>query len=262
MSFWDFISSWPLWFQIMFVVIVLVNIFFIIKRGIDFKKGKISFKIGYGRKSNKDDEEDDEENKDKKETPGNPHKGCPYSRDILLLLNEFYKLMSEKWNILYVQQMQSQLNFAELRSEQVKLAFQKKYLELLEEKGIKTGISSPQYLTYQLLLKENIRQMLKIYKDAFRDNHFDGMGEKDFSMYLNDKVDLIVAQGINLFNDNYCSGGLITRDELHVKNSELVPKIKEVIVDIFQYAREIVRQNEIKVKEIDEKVNSLVNKYI
>ena len=244
MSFWDFILTWPIWIQILSVILLILFLFLVIKNGIDISKGK--FKISIGEKHEHSKEE-------------SPHKNCPYSRDIVILLNDLDKLRSERWQLLYIEKTRDQMNYAEQKAEQAKAVLQRKYLSILAEKNIPQVVSSSSFIAYQIVLKNASFEILRALRQSFRENHFDEMGEKDFSNFVTDKVDYILSYGTDLLNSLYFFHDDVTREELYNKNTEIVPKLREIAVDVFDSARKISMDNKVKIMALDEKMDKILN---
>ena len=244
MSFWDFVVTWPVWIQILSIILLILFLFLIVKNGIDISRGK--FKISIGEKHEHSKEE-------------SPHKNCPYSRDIVILLNDLDKLRSERWQLLYIEKTRDQMNCAEQKAEQAKAALQIKYLSILSEKNIPQVVSSNSFLAYQIVLKAAYFEVLRLLRQSFREDHFDEMGEKDFSNFVTDKIDYILSYGTDLLNNLYFFQEDITREELYNKNMDIVPKLKEIAVDVFDSARKISMENKVKIMAIDEKMDKIIN---
>ena len=247
MSFWEFVLSWPVWLQILSSIFLILFLFLVVKSGVDISRG--NFKIRIGKKNISNEEE-------------SPHKGCPHSRDILILLNELDKLRFEKWNLAYIEKTRDQMNYAEQKVEQAKAILQRKYLSILTEKNIPQVVSSRSFIAYQIILKNVSFEILRIMRQSFRENHFDEMGEKDFSNFLSDKIDYLISCGTDLLNNLYFLHDDITREELYTKNIDLVPKLKEIAVDIFDNARRASIEIRVKIMAIDEKIEKTLKLYI
>lgn len=129
MSFWDFILAWPLWVQVFSVGMLALFLFLIIKNGLDISRGNFNIRIGKGRGSKGE----------------SPHKNCPYSRDILILLNDLDKFRYERWHFIYIEKTRDQMNYAEQKVEQAKAILQRRYLAILSEKEIAQVVSSPSF---------------------------------------------------------------------------------------------------------------------
>jgi uncharacterized protein YutD len=151
------------------------------------------------------------------------------------------------------------MNYAEQKAEQAKAVLQRRYLSILSEKNIAQVVSSSSFIAYQIVLKNASFEILRVLRQSFRENHFDEMGEKDFSNFVTDKVDYILSYGTDLLNSLYFFHDDITREELYNKNMEIVPKLKEIAVDVFDSARKISMDNKVKIMAIDEKMDKILN---
>lgn len=246
MSFWDFILAWPLWVQVFSVGMLALFLFLIIKNGLDISRGNFNIRIGKGRGSKGE----------------SPHKNCPYSRDILILLNDLDKFRYERWHFIYIEKTRDQMNYAEQKVEQAKAILQRRYLAILSEKEIAQVVSSPSFLVYQMILKNASFEVLRLLRQSFREDHFDEMSEKDFSNFVTDKVEYLLSFGTDLLNNLYFFHNDISREELYTKNLEIVPKLKEIAVDVFDSARKLSLDNKVKIMAIDEKMDKILNAYI
>ena len=170
MGFWSFIGSLPLWFQILFAVMILVIFIFMVFKGIEIKRGRIRIKIN----------KKDGVKKDKI----SPHENCQYAPEVLVNFSELDKLKFEKWTVIYLDQLRDQMNYARQKCEQIRVLLQQKYISLLESKKISEIISSDSFCIYQLILRVGTEELLEIIRDSFRENHFDSMDEKQFSIYV------------------------------------------------------------------------------
>jgi hypothetical protein len=237
----------PNWFQIMFsiflIVAVIVLIIVAIKKGISIKaKGKI-FNIG----GIKDEA---------------PHKNCPFSKDVVTLLNSTQKIIQEKQFIIYVQQIRDQMNFAEQKLDQIRNLLHRSYLKKLEKKEITDLVSSNSFCSYRSVLLEVQNTMLTHMRHYFKENHFNDLSELGFSNYIENKIEFLKNESTNLLNQFYFYKKDISREELYVLNKEIEGKISELFKEIFIMARILSIENDLKLQEYDNKLQRLIDTYI
>ena len=244
MNFWDFLSSWPLWFQIILSSMTILLLFFIVREGLEISKGKIKLRIG--KKINN-------------LCRRFPHKNCHNARDIMLIINELDFLKMEKWHIENIDQIRIQMNYAEQKTEEAKSVLQQTYLNALIEKNVVQAASSKSYLAYQIILHVLMYRILEKLRISFLENHFYEMTEKDFTLYLNDKVSFLLGYGSSIFNELYFIYDDLTREEFYKKNQSAFPKFAEIVIDVYRNARKVSLENKSKIIEIDSKINIILN---
>ncbi len=251
----EWLASLPFWFQISFgliatsaivyALISLVRILVqVLKSGFDLRSGDSSLVVGSAHKIK------------------SPHSSCKNRSDIVLLLHETDKILYEKYSLKCVEQIRTQMNYAEQKIDQIRSSLQLLYLELLEKKGITKVVGSISYNFYRLVLKEVQIEILKKYRQAFRENHFDEMTEIAFMGYTNDKFDFFRSETIEIMNNLYFYEEDISREELFKELQSHMPRLKEMFVEIFQSARQISLDFKIKLLECDERLQRLVDKYL
>jgi hypothetical protein len=154
------------------------------------------------------------------------------------------------------------MNYAEQKADQIRAYMQAMYLKLLESKGIASVVGSTSYSCYRLLLKDLMTELLKEIRQSFRENHFIDMQEGIFNKYMSDKFDFFRSTATELINQLYFYEADIAREELYSYNMDNIQKIREYFYDVYIQAREISLEYRKKQKELDEKLEKLLEKYL
>lgn len=231
--------------------VIIKIIYQAIKLGIKWRSGEDSIEIG----------SDTSITKKKIKFKESPHKDCVHNKDIILLIHESNKIQYEKLYILHVEQLRDQMNYAEQKSDEIKYYMLSLYLKLLEDKGITGIVGSLSTNCYRLLLKDIVNEILKDVRQAFRENHFIDMNEISFNRYAADKFEFIKSRTSELLNQNYFYEEVITREELYTYNIKNIEKIRELIFQVFMHAKEVAINYKQKERELDEKLQKLLEKY-
>jgi hypothetical protein len=191
-----------------------------------------------------------------------PHATCKNRSDIIILIHETDQILHEKYSLKYVEQVRSQMNYAEQKIDQIRSHLQLIYINLLEKKGLEKIVGSTSYNFYRLVLREAQTELLNNYRQSFRENHFDQMSELVFTNFINNKFDFFRSETIEVMNNLYFYEEDITREELFKELQSHMPRLKEMFVEIFQSARQISLDYKIKLLECDERLQRLVDKYL
>ncbi len=246
------LQNLPIWFQILFSIMVFIVfdfvLFFILKKGIKLNLKEKSMIIG-GKTGSENE-------------PVNPHKQCPYNKDIVILLNETNKILQNKFYITYVKQMRDQMGYAEVKTDQIRFLAQKVYLHKLEEKGIEDLIESVSYSSYRSILIQIQDIILKYLRDFFRQNHYANLSEQAFKNYVRTKIDFLKGETTDLFNTLYFYKEDISREELYELNKVAVSQAIPIMNDVFEMARLISIEVSLENKEHDKKLDVLIKDYI
>jgi len=258
----SWLTTLPLWFQLSFAIISFLGIIFMIgviikiiyqaiKLGIKWRSGENSIEIG----------SDTSITKKKIKFKESPHKDCVHNKEIILLIHESNKIQYEKLYILHIEQLRDQMNYAEQKSDEIKYYMLSLYLDLLETKSINSVVDSISTNCYRLLLKDISNEILRDIRQAFRENHFIDMNEISFNRYINDKFEYIKSKASELLNQNYFYEEVITREELYTYNIKNLERIRELIFQVFMHAKEVAINYRQKERELDEKLQKLLEKY-
>ena len=245
------LSSLPVWFQIVFSIVfgfsILYFVFLAIKKGIKIKTKDNALSIGNG--------ESVEEYK-------SPHASCPHSKDIIILLNESFRLMQEKFYIQYTQKLKDQMNFAEQQIDQIRSLFQRAYLRELEKRGVKSLVDSCSYLAYRTTLFEIQNYVIIHIRQSLRENHFNEMSNTAFDNYIDNKFEFIKSSVTDLLNKLYFYKEDITREDLYDINQSIIPDIRSLFVEMFKTVKQIAIDYDMKLNELDAKLAQLIGKYV
>jgi len=245
----------PSWFQITFTIIVFITFLYvlasavlpIIKRGFTFKNGEKLF--SFGSNSSKD-------------ICSQGEGKCPFRKDLLIFLNESSKLFQEKHTIVFVSQIKDQMNYAEQKTDQIRLKLHSIYLSELRSKGAADIVQSNSFIAYKYILRDIQKEILARLRYFFRENHFDALSESDFKNYINGKFEYLVSELSGMLNDVYYNKELISREDLYKLNMEYLSDIKPFVVEIFQHSRSVSIDYRLKILELDEKMDNLVKRFI
>lgn len=251
----EWLAQLPLGIQIFIIIVILASLLYVIinvlQRGIIVSKNNTKLIIG-------------EHNGQKKQYTS-PHAQCPHSRDIVILLNNIQKILDKKYILIYKEQMQMQMNYAEQKCDELRITFQKFIIEELEKHIKDPNILQLNIIVIKLMLKDIENHILTILRSSFRSNHFDETNEKDFTIYVEEKSQYIIAQIQNLLFDLqiYTEGSMVKLIKLIMINSATInTKIQNATIDIFQYARTLAIDNKVKLLSYDEEIDKILKQYI
>lgn len=257
----NWLSQLPQWFQITFVFILYIMcicvilailvplIKSLIKKGITIKKGENSFVFG-----------GDETALRICKNQGSEF--CPFRKDLVIFLNESAKLFNEKHTITFVTQIKDQMNYTEQKLDQIRMKLHSIYLSELRASGASILVQNNSFIAYKYLLRDIQREILNKFRYFFRENHFNELSENDFTTYINSKFEYLVSELTDALNDMYYDDEFVTRERLYDLNTDYIPEIKPFIVEIFKYVRNVSIEYNLKLLELDEKIDLLVKKFI
>ena len=191
-----------------------------------------------------------------------PHKNCPHKRDILIILAEHSELIQQKSNIELVLRLKTQMNYADGAIQTMRSKLQSLYADKLTELEIKDVGSSQSYKTYHIVLTNMAEIFITKIRQAFLNNGFDRLNEKDFKEYFENRFNYFKGEFIDIMNNLYLYEEDINLGYLCIINAEHETELKESIRKIFDKARDIAIDFNVKLLEIDEKKEKLINKYI
>lgn len=246
---------------IAFVIVLLVAI----KTGIHIGSKDKLIKIGKVTEEIKKKEGEEESQISKKEYDKlnkTPHSVCPHSRDILIVINEANKIWEQKQYIIRYDQMKTQMNYAEQKCDQLRTILQKVYLSELEKQGMEKIFNCLSFGIYKLIIKELENQFLHIIRRSFHENHFDELNEKDFDNFSEDKSNYILAKMREILIDLYFYEENISLERIMELQKKEIEKIKNIVEDIFKYARSVAIDNKVKLLELDERLDNIIKKFI
>ena len=191
-----------------------------------------------------------------------PHKLCPHKRDILIILTEHSELVQQRSNINLTLRLKQQMNYADGAIQVLRSKLQSIYADKLNEIGIKDVSSSISYKSYHLVLEDMADIFITIIRQAFLNNGFDQLNQKDFIEYTENRYNYFKSEFIDMLNSLYFYEQDINLGFLCIINGEHEDKLKAMFIKIFDKARDIAIDFNVKLLAIDEKINVLINKYI
>jgi len=190
-----------------------------------------------------------------------PHANCQYSKDIPILISEVEHLNMEKWNCIEKIKPKLQMNYAMQKLDQLRSYMTRLYIEELA-KTTTDVIGNLSVNVYRLILRDIQNNILATLRNAFRDDEFDVISERNFENYFDDKMDFILSEMLEMLDDNYAYETDINRTKLQTLNNTAEPKIREIFKDIFVHARMVSLDTNVKVLEYDERKQILYDKYL
>lgn len=252
------LSHLPQWFQILFSVFILILFIYVLittilplfKKGVTFKNGDKLILFGNSQPNTL------------AVCTNQGGESCPFRKDLLLFLNESTRLLNERYTILFVNQIKDQMNYTEQKLDQVRMKLHGIYLSKLKDKGATVLVQNKSFVAYKYILRDIQKDMIKLFRYFFRENHFCELNELEFTNYITSKFEYLASELTDALNDIYYDDEHITREELHEYNKEYILDIKPFIVEIFQYARSVSIDYKVQLLEIDEKIDNLVKRFI
>lgn len=246
----EWLMQLPVWVQIVFALIILgcfIYVFInLLRAGFSFTKNNTSISFG----------------SEKKYLP--KHANCPHAKDIIIVLNETQQVLHQKYIVEYKEQMQTQMNYAEQKADQIRMLFQKIAVDELE----KLDEADPKILQLniflvRLMFREIENNVLALFRTSFRINHFDEMSEKEFGIFCGEKADFIIAQINEMFSNLHTYHNMIAASRLiETVFNPIRNKLAESVVDVYQNARSVALDNKVKLLAFDEKIDRIMKKYI
>lgn len=246
----EWLMQLPIWAQIIFGLIILGCFIYVfinmIKAGFSFTKNNTSISFG----------------SEKKYVP--KHANCPHAKDIIIVLNETQQVLHQKYIVEYKEQMQTQMNYAEQKADQIRMLFQRIAIDELEKmEDTDAKILQLNIFLVRLMFREIENNILAILRTSFRINHFHEMSEKEFGIFCNEKADFIVSQINDMFSNLHTYHNMIAASKMiDVVFNPIKNKLTDAVIDIYQNARAVALDNKIKLLAYDEKIDRIVKKYI
>jgi hypothetical protein len=241
----------PFWFQLMFafiaLAIIVVAFFILLKTGVIVTKDGKGWGFSIGGKK-------------KKEIASNPHQECPHIKDVILVMAEVMRLTHEKFIIADKLKIKNQMNYAEQKLDQMRTLIFRDYNLIAVEKS-KQSLSLENNARYfKLLLKDAQTNLRNLLRGSFIDNGFDVISERDYDIYFEEKFDFIKSQLLEMITDNYTYEEYVTLEELKGVCEKNEHKIKDMFKDIFSKAREIGIDTNLKVLQINERIEQAMKR--
>ena len=243
----------PIWFQIALCIVLFLLVIFslviIIKKKISITTKKGTLSIGKGEIKTETNVK-------------SPHANCPYKKDIVILLLKNNEIIQEKYNIEHREQIKCQMDMADQKIEQIKGLFQKVYLQKLEEKNLPDIVASTSFNAYRLVLEDIRNLMLDRIRYFLKENHLEGYSDSNYHLYTENKIEFLKTELTDTFNRTYFFKENISREELYKINQAISNKVLPLIYGIFESARFIAIENQLKIKKCDEKLQELISIYL
>ena len=167
---------------------------------------------------------------------------------------EIYK---RKWMIENVGKIKEQITYAEQKADQIRQMFLKAYLNELAKKQVLELVDSTSYKAYNLCLMVTQELILDILRTAFKENHFGELQPKAFDDYKEDKMEFLISKATEFLNALYYYQEDIKRSELYNLNQDVVPKASKLIEEIFEKARDIAIDDNIKILACNEEMSRI-----
>lgn len=241
----------PFWFQLMFALIALaiivVAFFILIKIGVIVTKDGSTWGFSIGGKK-------------KRASTKNPHQECPYIKDVILVMAEVMRLTNEKFIYSEKLKIKNQMNYAEQKLEQIRTLIFRDYNIVAVEKGKHTLSLENNARFFKLLLKDIQTSLRNLLRGSFIDNGFDSISERDFDIYCGEKFDFIKSQLLEMLSDGYTYEEYVTLEELKQICEKNEHKIEDMFKDIFSKAREIGIDTNLKVLQINERIEQAMKR--
>ncbi len=184
-----------------------------------------------------------------------PHSTCIHGKDIVMVL----KKQAEMINAIHEAKaciIPEQMKYAEGRGADLQGLMQKNFLHLLDEE-IEAGnlvdlsiLDHEDYRSFKLCLKAVYSDILDFVRIAFRENHYSEKDEKEFRIYVDNKVNEIIQKATDGLNDMY-RGRLIQRSRVYKENQRIISEIREILSDVFWQARAVAHKAKDDCKKIE-----------
>lgn len=243
----EWLASTPLWFQIIFAALgfiaVIISLITIIKKGVFFSKNKWGFDLNVGAN---------------KKPRIIPHSNCPYVKDVLILLTEIIRLSNERYHLTEKIKIKNQMNYADQKLEQIRALISKEYNLCLQETTTQTIKLEENVHMFRLILREAQALVRDLLRSSFSDNGFDSISEKEFDIFFDDKWEYLISQYVEFIGDNYFYEGYVSHEELKQLLEKNKHKIKDMFKDIYIHAREVAVEINIKILEINERIDNAI----
>jgi len=236
----SFFGDLPQWFQMIIMSAGTLVTFFAVWKGYGLRTRFFSL---IRRKKNK--EKDNSKLK-------SPHLACQHVDHALLQIHKLWEISNRTKKLEMKEPLNSQMNYAEQKMDQVLNILQTKYLKLLEQKkGTNVDlISSYSYQSYRKVIYILSEELLKDVRHDFKENGFENMSEAEFNIYKSEKIDAMIHRTTELLNLYYFYKEDVTREELFTANMENISESKEIISEAYTKARLLAQETNLKLQEL------------
>lgn len=145
-----------------------------------------------------------------------------------------------------------QMNFSEEKLEELRRLICKTYsIKLAEVLGcsIIKAKEHKDYKLYRLMMYHILRQEVKerVVKKALKENHFLELSDTEFRQYKNRKMDIIIDTISEKIDTLYNDDALINRETLDKLNENIRPQTEQIILSIFDQAKQFSKDNREKI---------------
>ena len=195
-----------------------------------------------------------------------PHSTCIHGKDIVMVL----KKQAEMINAIHETRagiIPEQMKYAEGRGADIQGLMQKNFLHLLDEE-IESGnladlsiVEHEDFRSFKLCLKSVYTDILDLVRLAFRENHYSEKDEKEFRIYVDNKVSEIIQKATDELNDMY-RGRLIQRSRIYKENQRTISEIRGILCDVFWQARAVAHKAKDECKQIEKNFEDYLSETI
>lgn len=179
-------------------------------------------------------------------------------------LEQQYSRLEDEKNRLINSILKDQMNFAEQKLIEIQALLLNAYSEELIKKRSKTEYDyveeSNQSKLYYGLLRDTLWSVKDEVRRSFKENHFATLDEFEFTRYVRDKVTAIMSQSIQHMTNLYPqSKMIITLNDRVMLVEKFRSKFEDFSVEVYMQAREIKKQVDKKIEEIERRKDAAEN---
>ena len=95
------------------------------------------------------------------------------------------------------------------------------------------------------ILRQEVKE--RVVKKALKENHFLELSDTEFRLYKNRKMDLIIDTISEKIDTLYNDDALINRETLDKLNEYIRPQTEQIILSIFDQAKQFSKDNKEKI---------------
>jgi len=169
-----------------------------------------------------------------------------YSREIIILTNEKYKIKYEV--------IEKQMIFAEDKADEILSIMQITFINRLKELNEKDVMRNYSFASYRLCLYFLKKELLSKIRSYFRNDYLLSLNGLKFYDYAFEKANFIVNEAHEIMTEIYFFHEKITVDEVHQMNYKIKDEIKKTIIQVFIRAREIALEAQTKAEHIEKQI--------
>lgn len=161
---------------------------------------------------------------------------------------------------LYADVMVRQMNFCDEKLVEIKDIFIEEYSKLLSKKISQTEDVRVhhQFRNYKMFLSLMLEYCVKetTFKKSVRQNHLAELTMEGWEAFVEQKVNVTIANIKNSYDNDYPDESIVTRKEVDESNERVFDKIRPMIVSMYRKAREISIETKSKIKFIEEEMET------